>query len=351
MKKMLYFIPPVLTAAAGGVIGICIQDPMNILCLALLLALPMLFSGWLLAKGRWWGAVPGMLLGVWLAFQESAIFSCFGIGIALVIFYSLCALFQPACLAWLKRSKKQLGWTAGLLLAAGLLWICNEMLGNPVSYLLAKNTAEKYLAKTYPNTDFVMDEFGYDFKDGGYYAHIASPSSQDTRFSIMVDRLGKFRWDSYEDRVQSRWNTFQRLEQEYSKQVCAAFGGEFPYEVELCSGSLEIARQEEKPEGFPEDGPAVEDLLLDQSAETVSELAEKSGRITIWLRSDQRDPELAAEMLLAVRKTLDEAGVPFCRLDFVQRLPQPGQELSFQGLRRQEITEEELIKKIKEAVE
>lgn len=351
MKKMLYFIPVILTAAAGVWIGICIRDPAHMLCLAVLLALPMLISGWLLAKGHWWGAFPGVLLGTWLAFQESDIFSFFWIGILLIAFYLACAFFRPACFAWLKCSRKQLGWVIGILLAAGLLWFCNEMLGNPVSYLLAKSSAERHLAETYPDTDFVMKEFGYDFKDGGYYAHIASPSSADTQFSIMMDQLGRVRWDSYEDRVQSRWNTFQRLEQEYSKQVCKVFSEEFPYEVELCSGCLELARNGEKPEGILEDVPAVEGLLLDQSAETVPELAEKSGRITIWLKSDQKDPELAAEMLLEVRKALDEAGVPFYCLDFVQRLPQPGQELSIQGLLKEEVTEEGVLKRIKEVAE
>lgn len=347
MKKLLYFIPAVLVAAVGVWIGGCIRDPMNVLPLTALLSLPMLLSGWLLEKGKWWGAVPGMLLGAWLTFQESDIFSGFGAGIVLFVFYAACALFRPACFVWIKRRKKQLGWGMGILLAAGLLWFGNEMMGNPVSYLLSKSGAEKYLAAAYPDSDFVMEEFGYDFKAGGYYAHIASPSSPDTQFSIMMDQWGNFRWDSYQDRVENRWNTFQRLEQEYSKQVCAVFSEEFPYEVELCSGSLELAHHGEN----PKDAPAVEELLLDQSTDTLPELAEKSGRITIWLKSDRRDPELATEMLLTVRKALDEAEIPFCRLDFVQRLPQPGQELSIQGILRQEMTEEKLIQKIKEATE
>ncbi len=353
MKKALYFLPPILTLAAGMYLGISIRDLGGVLVLALGLALPMLISGGLLAKGRRWGALPGIAFGVWLAFQQSDILNFFWPGAVIAAFYLVCGLLRPGCLAWAKRRKKLLGWCAGILLAGVLAWLCDAMMGNPVSYLLAKKTAEQYLAGHYPGSGFLVEDFGYDFKDGGYYAHIRSPESPDTRFSIMMDRFGKFRWDSFEDRVTSRWNTCLRLEQEYSNRVKAAFWEDFPYEVELCSGSLEMTGRAEL-ENAPvqqglDGGFCMEDLQLDHPLDALPKTVLEAGTVTVWLKADRPDPALAARMLLEIRKTLDERQVPFGKVDFVQRVPEgEGGEITVRGILRDEIEPENLLNKIKE---
>lgn len=79
--------------------------------------------------------------------------------------------------------KKVLKITALLIavvLITGLGIFANSLVGNPVSKMLAERTAETYLAEEYGDTDFYIENIGFNFKDGNYYVHVKSPSSIDT---------------------------------------------------------------------------------------------------------------------------------------------------------------------------
>lgn len=89
------------------------------------------------------------------------------------------------------------------------------MVGNPISKNLVQKTALKHLKTVYPSTGFVLEEVGYSFKDGGYYALVTSPSSEDSAFTLTFDHWGKLRWDNYEDRVVHRENTAHRVDMEF----------------------------------------------------------------------------------------------------------------------------------------
>ena len=77
----------------------------------------------------------------------------------------------------------------GLIVTLGLF--ANSLVGNPISKILAKKSAEKYIAETYPASDYTIEETGYSFKDGNYYVHVVSPSSMDTKFSFSVSFIPK----------------------------------------------------------------------------------------------------------------------------------------------------------------
>ena len=78
-----------------------------------------------------------------------------------------------------------------IVLIVGVCLFANSLIGNPISKALAKNTAEKYLEEKYPDTDFELGEVNYSFKDSYYHAHVSSPSSMDSSFTLLINGLGK----------------------------------------------------------------------------------------------------------------------------------------------------------------
>ena len=126
-----------------------------------------------------------------------------------------------------------------ILLILGVLWFANGLVGNPVSYLLAKNTAEKHLEANYAGQNFVLERVSFSFKDGQYHAYVTSPSSLDSDFTMLINLWGKLRYDTYEDRVLNRGNTADRLRDDYRAVVDAILDNPtFPYFVNIGFGEL-----------------------------------------------------------------------------------------------------------------
>ena len=112
--------------------------------------------------------------------------------------------------------KKALKITIGVLLLALIsvtVYFYLGFFGNPVSKLLMKNSAEKYVAENYP--DCHIENVGYNFKDGRYFANIQKEGSADTNFFVYADWLGNISYDSYESYVTSGHNTANRMMTEY----------------------------------------------------------------------------------------------------------------------------------------
>ena len=68
------------------------------------------------------------------------------------------------------------------LMIAAILLFADALVGNPVSYLIVKNNAEKYIAENYADMGYVLEDVNHSFKFGEYYAHVAKPGSEDCRF-------------------------------------------------------------------------------------------------------------------------------------------------------------------------
>ena len=98
MRKVLYFAPAIfglvfycLLAVFSGFGAI---HPAVWLCIAMLFV-----SGVLLAKNKWFGCLPGILMGVlliWISFQYTGQIIDIErpLGIGLILFYILCGTFS-----------------------------------------------------------------------------------------------------------------------------------------------------------------------------------------------------------------------------------------------------------------
>ena len=78
-----------------------------------------------------------------------------------------------------KKFWKRLAVIVAILMIVALAVFANAFIGNPVSKMLAQNTAEEILKTKYKNKDYQIDDVVYSFKDGYYHARISSPSSID----------------------------------------------------------------------------------------------------------------------------------------------------------------------------
>ncbi|MBM4764568.1 hypothetical protein [Bacillus sp. B15-48] len=116
------------------------------------------------------------------------------------------------------RKKLLLKIIAGSLaiaLIGGILFITNSFVGNPISASFANKTIKQYVEQNYSSLDLELQKASYNFKDGSYAARAESKTSIDTKFYIYY-RDGEILRDDYETYVIGKFNTLQRLSDEYS---------------------------------------------------------------------------------------------------------------------------------------
>lgn len=94
------------------------------------------------------------------------------------------------------------------------LFIANLFFGNPISKSLANGAANNYIKNHYNNLDLEREETIYNFKDGNYVVHLQDKNSEDSKFYLAFDSLGKFKYDTYDGR---KFNTYLRFRDELYK--------------------------------------------------------------------------------------------------------------------------------------
>ena len=221
----------------------------------------------------------------------------------------------------MKKAAKYIAVAVAIVLILGLLVVANAFVGNPISKLLATNTAKDHLARKYADTDFVLEEVSYSFKTGGYYARVVSPSSADTYFSLSLTGTGKLTRDAYGDMVLSGRNTMERLNREYRKMVETVFdAADFPYPSELSFGDIQELHDIPVESNELDFGLDRATLELDRDYD-MRELGKTCGSITFYAQDEDVSPRRAAELLLDITRILDEEAVPFYAINFVLEKP------------------------------
>ena len=223
-----------------------------------------------------------------------------------------------------KKILKIVAFVLALALIVGVCVFANGLVGNPVSKLLATKTAEKYLKENHPGKDYQLDGVTFNFKTICYNAHFSSPSSPDSSFSLMLGMDGKIIHDYYENNVLTGWNTARRLSDEYRAAVGKVLDNPtFPYQIDIGYGDLEFISEEYKnaPE-VPDYALITNDLELDGIYD-IGELGAKAGKLTVYIWDDTVTVERLAEIMLDMKKMLEDAGVRFYIMDCVLQYPKP----------------------------
>jgi len=213
---------------------------------------------------------------------------------------------------------------AALVLIAGVCIFANSLVGNPISKLLATNTAKQYIKENHPDMDYQLDGVTFNFKFVCYNAYFTSPSSPDSSFTLMLGMDGRIVHDYYEAHVVERGNTARRLEEEYRAAVGKVLDNpSFPYNSHINFGELQFIQEDyQDAQGVPTYALSVNELELD-GIYNVNELGAKAGKLTIYIYDDTVTVERLAEIILDIKGMLDDAGVRFYVLDCVLEYPKP----------------------------
>lgn len=251
---------------------------------------------------------------------------------------------------------------AALIMIAGLCWFANALVGNPVSKWLAARTAEKHLEEVYGDTDFEIERISFNFKDTDYYAHIKSPSSEDSSFSLRIDMLGNLLLDTYENRVLYGENTQNRLYMEYRALVDEVLEApDYPFTSFIAYGDLKVGFQAPDVEVgvpyWPASYVILDKVELDKQYD-IRELAKTAGYLVIYVEDDIVTVERAAEVLLELKNVFDRKNVPFYAIDFVLEYPRKEEggttkegRVNVEGFLRSDIYEEGLTERVRMADE
>ena len=227
-----------------------------------------------------------------------------------------------------------------------LIIFANLFLGNPASRLLAYNAGKKYISQSLPDADYRIEAVNYNWKaGGGYIVSLISDSQIDGDFKLSTDMLGRITYD-YRYLVTNKSNTAYRVENEYDSAVnYVASHTELPFKPYAVWGRL-MFREE-----IPADGHSkgiTEDISVNElevnKLYNVSDFGEKIGAVTIYLETggDGITYDEAAEFLLRFREACDDFGVKFRSIGFTG-------EISFEGIKYEDICADGLTERIKEA--
>ena len=223
-----------------------------------------------------------------------------------------------------KKIIKIAAFVVALALIVGVCIFANSLVGNPISKMLATNTAKQYIKENHPDMDYQLDGVTFNFKFVCYNAYFSSPSSPDSSFTLMLGMDGKIIQNYYEAHVIERGNTARRLEEEYRAAVGKVLDNpSFPYNSHIDYGELQFIQEEYRnAEGVPPYALITNELELDGIYD-VNELGAKAGKLTLYVYDDTVTVERLAEIILDIKGMLDDAGVRFYVMDCVLEYPKP----------------------------
>lgn len=218
-----------------------------------------------------------------------------------------------------KRTKttKILAGVLAFALIGIMIYFALGLMGNPISKMIVDRAAEKYVAKNYGDLDLKLEDSVYNLKDGTYIVDASSDRSIDTHFQMNFTGTGKFDHDSYKEAVLEKWNTWQRINDEYDDLVMTVLKDDLPYKENNSMGQLRDVY-----ENF-------DHLELDKTYD-IKEVGKEEGKLIINIESESLDKETMSEVLLGIKNIFDEKEVPFYSIDLSVEKPraedQPSEE-------------------------
>ena len=247
----------------------------------------------------------------------------------------------------MKKILKFIAVTLILLLLAGICYFANAFFGNPISYLLANSAAKEHVKINYGESDYRVERVTYSFKTGDYYAYISSPTNIDGDFTLSINYKGKVEYDNYALRVEGRANTEVRLLEEYRVMVEEGLLSHLEYK----RGYSQLIFSFSDGEKQHEDALLLNELELNKEYD-VKALASKQGHISISAEVNEANIESLAKILLEIRRTADNNGIPFYTVDV--SLFEEGEfisELSVRQFLYSDIYEDGLTERVEKEVE
>ena len=191
--------------------------------------------------------------------------------------------------------------------------------------MIANKNGKEYISKEYKDMNLQTEEASYSFKDGGYHIQVKSLTSKDTYFEVVMSPFGKVVYDSYENNVTNKWNTYERINESYGSKVKKVFENkDFPYKSDICFGEIKEKDIEQSSEykeyNLPVYGIDRKDLILDKDYD-ISELGKTAGHIVFYAQNEEITLKKASEILLDIKNILSEKNIYFYAIDFTLEKP------------------------------
>lgn len=233
-------------------------------------------------------------------------------------------------------------------MTAGLLWFANGLLGNPVSYLIVKNNAKKYVAENYAEDGYELTKVTYNFKSGAYIASVEKPDSEDCIFGLSYAMSGELKYDAYQTRVVDGLNTRNRLYRNYFNLIETTTDTHvLPYS---CDGQLIF-----KFDGYdylnePLEFGLSKDILVPDAQYDINMLGEQAGLLNVLAVEEVLTPEKAAEILLEMDSFMEQNGVRFHSISINILSPDENSEEYYliEFFPRSEIHSDDLVELVKQ---
>lgn len=184
--------------------------------------------------------------------------------------------------------------TMGIVVVILLLMVINSLYGNPISATIATKKIHSYIAKTYPDNNFIVDKATYNFKFSRYGSIVHSPTSEDTIFSV-YERNGRIE-DYYAYEVANKFTTYRRIEDALDQEVETIIKEEFPYPMRLIGAKM-----------F--DVPDAEQYFTLDMPYDIQELPLPI-EVLIWTSADEPSYEILAERLLELKSLMERHEIP-----------------------------------------
>lgn len=225
-------------------------------------------------------------------------------------------------------------------MTAWLIFFAFSLNGNPVSYFLVKSSSQKYVAESYPG--YVADAPAYNFKFGRYAVQIAKPNSEDCHFMADFGLDGKCLGDNFDSSINKGFNTATRLNMRYRELVDTVLESPvYPFESKIAFGELIFAHDYDEGVDPVHDFSLPIEILKPDALYDLTSLGEEAGVIMVYVHTEDKSPERAAEILQELDALMTQGGVTFRAIN-LSLTSNDAEDFYIENLHREEISDENL---------
>ena len=205
------------------------------------------------------------------------------------------------------RVKKRMARAAVALLTlaavVGFTGLVQVFFGNPLAKASAEGDAAYYVERYYRGHEFTITPAQYNMKRSGYSVWVYSTSSRDTYFEIYYNSLGIRTGDGYDRFVRTGYTTFWRLNDSYAAAVGKILEGSAFAPLDYQTILLHYQTEEE-----------IGELEFDKEYD-LNEWAYEEGSMGVAYDTATHGEKNPAELMLEIRRMMDEAGLGFAVLN------------------------------------
>lgn len=218
----------------------------------------------------------------------------------------------------MKKIIKIISVIVAIILLIGMIFFADAFVGNPISKYLVDKNSNKYIEENYAELD-LDKEIGYSFKTTNYFVYLKSKTIKDLYFTLSYNKLGKLKYDGYENRIVKGWNIITRLDEDYREKTDKTFDKLKNTPLFATNKSINTFSYLFSKGDIPGIDGGIDGSSLELDKEyDVKEIGKIGGIIKVYVSFSDGDEsyERGAEALKIIKKVFDEDKLGFCYINF-----------------------------------